>query len=78
MTLRKVERVEVLHCELALQGGDCALEEGDTGRHEHNFVDAAEVDAVVAVPKDEQGGLRLGLNEAEGDQIGGEATVPGP
>jgi hypothetical protein len=31
-----VERTEVLHHELVLQGGDRALEEGDTGRREHD------------------------------------------
>jgi hypothetical protein len=30
------------------------------------------------MPVDEQGRVRLGLDEVDGDQVGGEATVPSP
>jgi hypothetical protein len=36
------------------------------------------VDGVVAAPIDEQGRVRLGLDEADGGQVGGKATVPCP
>jgi hypothetical protein len=49
-----------------LQGDDCALEEGSTGRHEHDVVDVEKkVAGVVAVPKDEQGCVRLSLDVME-------------
>jgi hypothetical protein len=32
----------------------------------------------LAAPVDEQGRVRLGLDEADGGQVGGEATVPSP
>jgi hypothetical protein len=55
------------------------LEEGDTGRHEHDVVDVEqEVDGVVATPKNKQGRVRLGLNKTKGDQVGDEAIVLGP
>jgi hypothetical protein len=59
-------------------GWDHALEEGNTRRREHDVVDVEkEVDGVIATPKDEQGRVWLGLDEAEGGQVGGEATVLG-
>jgi hypothetical protein len=47
-----VERIVVLHRELALQGDD-------TRCCEHDVIDVEEVDGVVAMPKDEQGCVRL-------------------
>jgi hypothetical protein len=41
------------------------------------FTVEKEVDGFVAAPVDEQGRVRLGLDEADGSQVGGEATVPG-
>jgi hypothetical protein len=74
-----VERAHVLHRELVLKGDDHVLEEVDTGCREHDVVDTEEeVDYVVAEPMDEHGYVRPGLDKAEGDQIGGEATVPSP
>jgi hypothetical protein len=37
-----------------------------------------EVNGVVAAPVDDQGRVRLGLDEVDGGQVGGEATVLGP
>jgi hypothetical protein len=37
-----------------------------------------EVDGVTASPVDEESHIRLGLDEADGGQVGGETTVPGP
>lgn len=41
------------------------------------IVDIEEVD-IVATPKNEHVRVRLGLDEAERDQVGGEVTVPSP
>jgi hypothetical protein len=61
--------LEKAHGHISLSGG-C---------REHNVVDVEqEVDSVVAAPVDEQGRVRLGLNEADGGQVRGEATVPSP
>ena len=74
-----VERTQVIHRELALKGGDRVLEEGGTGRHEYNVVEVEEVvDGLIAMPMDERGHVRLGLDEARGDQVGGEATASNP
>jgi hypothetical protein len=72
-----VERAQFLHSELAQQDCDRALEKDGTGHREHDIVDV-EVDNVVAASKDEQQRVRAGLDEAEGDQVGGEAIVPDP
>ena len=37
-----------------------------------------EVDGVVTMEVDEEGRVRLGLDKADGGQVGSEATVPGP
>jgi hypothetical protein len=73
-----VKRPLVLHRELPLKGVDRALEKVGDGCREHNVVDVEqELDGVVATSVDEQGRVRLGLNEIDGGQVGGEATVPG-
>ena len=53
------------------------MKEYDTGGWEHNVVDVEKVDGVVAAPKDKHGHVRVGLDEAEGDKLGGEGIVPG-
>ena len=73
-----MEGPQVLHRKLLLEGDDCALQEVDGGCHENNVVDVEEeVDEVLAPPVDEEGCVRLGLDEADGGQIGGEAAIPG-
>jgi hypothetical protein len=72
-----VERAQVLHHKLALQGSDRELEENGTGCREHNVVDVEEVEDVAAASKDEQGLVRLSLDEAKRNQWEGEATVSG-
>jgi hypothetical protein len=52
------------------------LEKIDTRCCEHDVVDVEqEVDGAIATMIDEQGQVRLGLNEAKGSQVGSEATV---
>jgi hypothetical protein len=65
-----VEKVKVLHRELALQGS--------TGRREHDIIEVEEVHGAVATLKDELGRVLLGLDEAEVDQVGDKTTVPVP
>jgi hypothetical protein len=48
-----VKRAQILHRELTLQGGNRALEENGSGRHEHDVVNVEEVDGVVTMPKGE-------------------------
>jgi hypothetical protein len=73
-----MEGSQVLHRKLPLKGDDYALQEVGGGNREDNVVDVdEEVDAVLAPPVDEEGCVRLGLNEADGGQIGGEAAEPG-
>lgn len=43
-----------------------------------DVVDVEEIDGVLVVPIDEQGHIRLGLDETEGDRVGGEMIVPSP
>jgi hypothetical protein len=72
-----VERTQVLHHEFKLKGGDRVLEEDDIRWHEHDVVNVEEeVYDVVVVLMDEHGCVRLSLDKAKGDQVGGEATVP--
>jgi hypothetical protein len=42
----------------------------------HQGKDPFYIYGVVAAPVDEKGRVRLGLHEANGGQVGGEATVP--
>jgi hypothetical protein len=72
-----VKGPEVLHGEFPLKGDNRAVKEVGGGCREHNVVDVEQkVDGVVAAPVDEQGRVRLGLDEADGGQVGGKATVP--
>jgi hypothetical protein len=73
-----VERPQVLHRELPLERDDRALQEIGGGCHEHNVVDVEEVNDVLAPLVDEERCVRHGLDEADGDQMCGEAAVPGP
>jgi hypothetical protein len=57
-----VEWSLILHRELALKGSNRTLEEVGIGRHEQDVVDVEEVDG-VAIPMNEQGHRRLGLDE---------------
>jgi hypothetical protein len=72
-----VERTQVLHRELTMKGNNHVLEKGNTRCRQHDVVDVEEVDSVIVVSMDEQGCVRLGLDETKGDQAGGEATIPG-
>lgn len=63
---KAMEKTQVLHRGLLLQGGDCALKEGRTGLREHNIVDVQQqVEGVNVVLEDEKGRVQLGFDEAQ-------------
>jgi hypothetical protein len=72
-----VERGEVLHCELLLESCSGTLEKLWARGGEDDVVDVEQqVSSVGAAAVDEQRGVRLGLHEAQEDQVGGGAMVP--
>jgi hypothetical protein len=84
-----VERPFVLHRECALKSGERVLKKSGIGHCEHDVVNIEQgvddvvvgveqmVDGVIAMPMDEQGCVRLGLDEAERGQVGGKVTILG-
>jgi hypothetical protein len=73
-----VERTEVLHCELLLESRSGTLEKLRARGGEDDVVDVEQqVSSVGAATVDKQRGVRLGLHEAQGDQVGGKKVVPG-
>jgi hypothetical protein len=74
-----VERPEVLHRKLPLEEGDDATQKLEGGGGEDDVVDVEEeVRCIRTMTKDEQGRVRLGLDETLRTLEGGEATVPSP
>jgi hypothetical protein len=72
-----VERAEVLHYELLLESCSGTLEKLRARGGEDDVVNVEQqVSSVDAVTVDEQRGVRLGLHEPQGDQVGGETVVP--
>jgi hypothetical protein len=72
-----MERAEVLHRELLLESCSGTLEKLRAQGGENDVVDVEQhVSSVGAVAVDEQQCARLGLHEAQGDHVGGEAVVP--
>jgi hypothetical protein len=72
-----VERAEVLHHELLLQSCSGTLEKLQAQGGEDDVIDVEQhISSVGAMTVDEQRDVRLGLHEAQGDQVGGEAVVP--
>jgi hypothetical protein len=72
-----VERPEV-HRKLLLEAGDDATQKLGGGGGEDDVVDEEVVRCIRTVTEDEQGRVRLGLDETLQTQEGGEATVPSP
>jgi hypothetical protein len=72
-----VERDEVLHGELLLESCSGTLEKLWARGNEDDVVDVEyQVCDVGAMAIDEQRGVRLGLHEAKGYQVGGKTVVP--
>jgi hypothetical protein len=76
-TEKVVKRVEVLHRELLLKSCSGTLETLRARGGEDDVANVEQqVSSVGVAVVDEQRGIRLGLHEAQGDQVGGEAVVP--
>jgi hypothetical protein len=72
-----VERAEVLHRKLLLESCSGTLEKIWAQGGENDVVDVEQqVRSVDAAAVDEQRGVRLGLHEAQGDQVGEDAVIP--
>jgi hypothetical protein len=72
-----MERVEVLHRELLQESCSGMLEKLWARGGEDDVVDVEQqVSSVGTMTVDEQQHVQLGLHEAQGDQVGGEAVVP--
>jgi hypothetical protein len=72
-----VERTEVLHSKLLLESCSGMLEKHHARGGEDDIIDIQQqVSSVGATTVDEEQDVRLGLLEAQGDQVGGEAVVP--
>jgi len=72
-----MELTEVLHSELRLQRSDGVLKESDRRGREHNVIDVEQqVDHMLAATEDEQGCVRLGLRESQGQQVCSKSIVP--
>jgi hypothetical protein len=72
-----VERDNVLHRELLLESCSGMLEKLRSRGSEDDVIDVEQqVSSVDVVVVDEQRGVRLGLHEAQRDQVGGEAVAP--
>jgi hypothetical protein len=74
-----VKRVEVLHGEFPLESRYGVLQEHCARCGEHNVINIKQqVYRVRTVAEDEQGGVLLGLNKSQGEEVHGEPIVPSP
>jgi hypothetical protein len=74
---KMVKRAEVLHGEFPLEVRYGVLQERCARCGEHNVINIKQqVHRISAAVKDEQGGVRLGLNKTQSEEVGGEPTVP--
>jgi hypothetical protein len=74
-----VKRVEVLHDKFPLECGYGVLQEWCARCDEHNVINIKQqVYRIGAAAEDEQGGVRLGLNRSQGEEVCGEPAVPSP
>jgi hypothetical protein len=75
-----MKKVEVLHGEFSLEGRYGVLQEHCARYGEHNVNSIKQqVYRISAAVEDEQGGVRLGLNKTQSEEVGGEAVaIPTP
>jgi hypothetical protein len=73
---KMVKRVEVLHAEFPLEGRYGVLHERCARCGEHNI--KQQVYHIGAVVEDEQGGVKLGLNKSQSEEIHGKPVVASP
>jgi hypothetical protein len=74
-----VKRAEVIHDEFPLESRYGVLQERCARCGEHNVINIKQqVYRVGVMAKDEQGGVGLGLNKFQGEEVRGEPPVPSP
>jgi hypothetical protein len=74
-----VKRAEVLHGEFPYEGRYGVLQEHCARCGEHNVINIKQqLYCIYAVVEDEQGGVRLGLNKSQSEEVCGEPAVPSP
>jgi hypothetical protein len=74
---KMVKRAEVLHGEFPLEGRYGVLQKCCARRGEHNVINIKQqVYRISAIAEDEQGGVGLGPNKFQSDEVRGEPMVP--
>jgi hypothetical protein len=74
-----VKRTEVLHDEFPHEGRYGVLQEHCARCGEHNVINIKQqLYCIYAVVEDEQGGVRLGLNKSQSEEVCGEPAIPSP
>jgi hypothetical protein len=74
-----VKRDEVLHVEFLLEGKYGVLNERCARCSEHNVINIKQqVYHIGTVAEDEQGGVGLGINKNQSEDVGDKLAVPSP
>jgi hypothetical protein len=74
-----VKRVEVLHGEFPFEGRYGVLQERYARCDEHNIINIKQqVYHISTAAEDGQGGVGLGLNKSQSEEVCGEPVVPSP
>jgi hypothetical protein len=74
-----VKRVEILHGEFPLEGRYGVLQERCTRCGEHNIINIKQqVYCIDVMAKDEQGGVGLGINKSQSEEVRGKPVVSSP
>jgi hypothetical protein len=74
-----MKRDEVLHDEFPHEGRYGVLQERCARCDEHNIINIKQqVYCIGAAVEDEQGGVELGLNKSQGEEVHGEPAVSSP
>jgi hypothetical protein len=77
--LKMVKRAEVLHGEFLLEGRYGVLQECCARCSEHNIINIKQqIYHIGAAVEDAQGGLEVGLNKSQSEEVRGESVVPSP
>jgi hypothetical protein len=74
-----MKRAEVLQGEFSLEGRYGVLQEHCARCVEHNAINIKQqIYRINAAAEDEQGGVGLGLNKSQGEEVRGEPAAPSP
>jgi hypothetical protein len=77
--LKMVKRAEVLHVEFLLEDRYGVLQECCARCSEHNIINIKQqIYRIGAAVEDAQGGLGVGLNKSQSEEVRGEPVVPSP